>query len=294
MGREPFVHDTRPDARDDSWLGQRQPRRWIIPCWRIRGSVIEIVGLFGLLAFVVASLVVGARILMLAARTRLFPETSVGLSLFLSGGVGTALTLTPLFLPDLGERTSYVVFQIGSAVNHVGYGLLFTFVWRVFRRDETWAAALYGLCTLGLIVGGVGMAIEFETTQLVSGRYTPNSNWFWLSLATRFVGYSWAAIESLRYYAMLKKRLALGLADPAVVSRFLYWGVCTSAVVCIWINFAVRETMTESQIVQASSNLVSAVLGFIVAGSLWFAFFPMGSRATDSKPLSQAGQEHTS
>jgi hypothetical protein len=56
-------------------------------------DVIEIAGLFGLLAFVVASLIVGARILLLAARTRLFPETTVGLSLFLAGGVGTVVCI---------------------------------------------------------------------------------------------------------------------------------------------------------------------------------------------------------
>lgn len=257
-------------------------------------EVIEIAGLSGLIAFVVASMVVGARILLLAARTRLFPETAVGLSLFLAGGVGTALLIVPLFLPESQTQAGYVFYQFGSAISHVGFGLLFFFVWRVFRREETWAAILYGLCTTGLLFGGMGIAVELQPEQILSGRSAPNNIWFWMSLSARFVGYGWAAIESFRYYGMLKKRLELGLAEASVVSRFFYWGVCVSAVVCIWVNMAVQQVIANDPAVQASSHLVSAVLGFVVAGSLWVAFFPRASRIVASGVDDHAGHEYSS
>ena len=35
----------------------------------------------------------------------------------------------------------------------------------------------------------------------------------------------WGAVESLRYYALMRRRLRLGLADPLVTNRFLLWGL---------------------------------------------------------------------
>jgi len=253
--------------------------------------VIEIAGLFGLTAFVAASMAVGIRILLLANRTRRLPETTLGLSLFLAGGLGTALLIAPLFIEDPHPQTPYLFYQFGSAISHIGYGLLFAFVWRVFRREEGWAAILYWACTASLLAGGVGMALELQPGEIMASRYTPNSLWFWLSLGARFVGYSWAAFESLQYYGMLKKRLDLGLADASVVSRFLCWGVAMSAVVCIWINMAARQVMPNSQMLETVSHLLTATLGLVVAGFLWSAFFPMGRATVKSKGASELATE---
>jgi hypothetical protein len=37
------------------------------------------------------------------------------------------------------------------------------------------------------------------------------------------------AVESLRYHALLRRRMALGLADPVVTNRFFVWGVGSGA-----------------------------------------------------------------
>lgn len=274
----------------DSW-SRRSPPRHKSTLFDFGGiAAIEIAGLFGMIAFVATSLAVGIRILLLAARTRLFPETTVGLSLFLAGGVGTALLIAPLFLKDPEPQTPYLLYQFGTAICHVGYGLLFVFVWRVFRREEKWALALYAVCTAGLLVGAVGMALELQPEAAMLGEFTSNSVWFWISLGARFVGYVWASAESLRYYGMLKKRLELGLADAAVASRFLYWGVSLSAVVVIWINTAVQQLMSGSEDVRWASLLITAVLGLLVAVSLWFAFFPRRPKAVASGGVSDAAE----
>ena len=38
--------------------------------------------------------------------------------------------------------------------------------------------------------------------------------------------YVWTAFEGFRYYGMMKKRMALGLADAVVTNRFLLWALC--------------------------------------------------------------------
>jgi hypothetical protein len=42
-----------------------------------------------------------------------------------------------------------------------------------------------------------------------------------LRLATFF----WASLESLVYWRLMRRRLALGLADPLVTNRFALWGM---------------------------------------------------------------------
>jgi hypothetical protein len=254
--------------------------------------MIEIASLAGLAAFVAASFVVGTRILMLAARTRRLPEVTIGASLFLAGGIGTALAILPQLLPSLGPDTSYIVYELGSITSHVGFCLLFVFVWRVFRPRVPWAAVLFVLLSVMLFAGAIGMAIEHEPGGAVMGRDVRGDVWFWSSLGARFVGYGWAAIETFRYYAMMKKRLALGLAEEAVTSRFYYWGVCTSAVVVIWISAAARDLLAGSQALVALVEIVTPLMGFVVAGSLWLAFFPRrgsGLRGAGAATLEDVG-----
>ncbi len=238
-----------------------------------------LVGLLGLLAFVAASAVVGLRILALAARTRQLPETAIGLSLFLAGGVGTALTVLAVLISELAPHVVQVLNQIAIVVNHIGYGLLFVFVWRVFRPSEVWAALLFGICTIVLVVGGIGMMRELVPGQPLPGRGESGTFWFWLTLSARFVVYGWAAIESFRYHAMMKRRLAIGLAQQDVVDRFFYWGVSTVAASLIWINLAGRALFPDSLVVQAAVIFGTSILGFVVAGSLFRAFFPIGHRS---------------
>jgi len=258
--------------------------------------MIELVSLSGLAAFVVASLVVGARILMLAARTRLLPETTVGSSLFLAGGVGTAMMIAPLLYPRFEAGTVYFLYQAGSMFSHIGFLLLFIFVWRVFRPDEAWATALFLACAAALLIGGAGIGMAVEPGGASPAREAEVGGvWFWLSIAGRFAGYTWAAIESFRYHALLKRRLKLGLADEGVVARFFYWGICTSAVVVIWIATAAQNLLLESEGLVAIAGLVTPMMGFVVAGSLWVAFFPKRRHDSvgdsDSVPTATGGQD---
>ncbi len=241
--------------------------------------MIELVGLLGLVVFVVASLVVGGRVLLLASRSRQLPETAISLSLILSGGIGTALLVLPLLLPDLSDDAIYAFLQTGSASNHVGFALLFLFVWRVFRPGEVWALCLFLVSTTMLLVGAMGAAITLVPGGGVPGRTIAPDLWFWMSLNARFIVYGWATFESFHYYGMLKRRLALGLADPVIADRFFYWGVCTAAVFCIWVNLAIRAVMFDSDWVRSIADVVSALLGFVVAGSLSYAFFPRTKQA---------------
>ena len=79
--------------------------------------MLNLVGLFGLVAFVVASLVVGCRILLLALRTRGLPETLIGASLVLAGGLGTGGSVLPLLWTTLEPSAAHAMFQLASVAD---------------------------------------------------------------------------------------------------------------------------------------------------------------------------------
>jgi hypothetical protein len=41
----------------------------------------------------------------------------------------------------------------------------------------------------------------------------------------RSISYAWAAVESLRYARMMRRRVRFGLAEPIVADRFSLWGL---------------------------------------------------------------------
>ncbi|MFK7894917.1 MAG: hypothetical protein AB8G23_03725 [Myxococcota bacterium] len=47
--------------------------------------------------------------------------------------------------------------------------------------------------------------------------------------AIRGIPFLWGFCEALRYYAQMRRRLTLGLADPVVANRFLPSGMALSA-----------------------------------------------------------------
>jgi len=233
--------------------------------------VIAVLGLAGLVVFVLASLVVGLRIVLLATRTGGVPEWTVGLSLLFAGAIGTGLSILPVLLHTTDQKILFGVDQAASIFSHIGYGLLFVFVWRVFRPTATWAKGLFTVLIGALVVSATGIALTLEPGVHLSGPNTIVNHWSWLGLGTRMVGYLWAAIESFRYYGMLQRRIAIGIGDERTAYRFLQWGICTTAVVGIWICIAIAWSIPE---VSADwTQVATALLGFIVAGSLWQAFF---------------------
>ena len=253
--------------------------------------MLDLLGLLGLVAFVLASLVVGTRILLLARRTRGAPETLIGSSLVIAGGLGTGGAVLPSLWTTLDVETAYVVYQLSSVASHVGYGLLFFFVWRVFRPNETWAAVLFFACVGVLALGGVGLGVSLQLGESISRPESGARLWLLVSLVARFVGYLWASIESFRYAAMLRRRLRIGLGDPLTASRFNYWGVCTTAVVLIWANLAAEQLIPVVAEHPALTQLISALLGFVVAGSLSVAFFPRGAARGSAATVDPSGLE---
>lgn len=221
----------------------------------------------GGLAFVLASILLGIRLLALAARTRQLPELCIGLALLLMGGLGYPLIMTARMAVRLAEPTRVGVMALAVVLMGVGTLAIGIFTWRVFRPAERWAfwvvlaAALSMLTCLGLQLLDPGLAaaafhnrgLGFRLFLLHSGLLT-----------------GWAAYESLRAWS----RLRLGLADAVVSERVLLWGIASLASAIVGATSTIAGFRGINFAATAFGAAVTAPLGLLSAGSMWLAFLP--------------------
>jgi hypothetical protein len=180
--------------------------------------------LLATLAFVLASALVSLRLVALAARTRQRPELLLGLGILGTAvlGYGTLIGAAVLRGGVGGEATSGLELALhaaGAILHDAGVSMVLLFVLTVFRPAERWARALTVAALLVLWSGHVGWEL--------SNRYRstlPGHGFWWLRYAVIWTYPLWTMVESYRYYGLLRRRRALGLADPLVTNRFLLWG----------------------------------------------------------------------
>jgi hypothetical protein len=97
----------------------------------------------------------------------------------------------------------------------------------------------------------------------------------------------WVSVESFRYYAMLRRRLRLGLTDPVLTNRFLLWAIWAAAV---FLNLSADPVARLAYAVSAGTRggavvpeiaapivlvtiSVTMVLGAVSAVTLFLTFF---------------------
>ncbi len=156
------------------------------------------------------------------------------------------------------------------------------FTWRVFRP------ASHGARAFVVCVGGVTGTL---TLWLVS---TSDSDQEASALAlavnaTRAIPMLWAFAECARYARLMRRRVALGLADPLVANRFVLWSIWTGALgFTALLLFAVRSRacwlllhgVDPRVAMPAAIPVTGAIAGVAVvsaAVAVWLAFFPPAS-----------------
>lgn len=227
------------------------------------------------LLFIGVAFVVGLRLLVMARRTRGLPELTLGLALFLIVGVGYPLTLAARVVllgqsPGIAGR---VLLPLGGALMNVGWAAIWVFTWRVFRPEATWArvlasGAIAALLLLAGVTGSRAIAVE-DPSVLVRPHVSGN-----LTLLLALASYVWTAAESLRYWALLRRRLALGLADPVVTNRFLLWGLVSVFSFLSLVGPTLGNLAGIDVAENAVMRLTTAVAGLVCSAALALAFTP--------------------
>jgi hypothetical protein len=226
---------------------------------------------FGGLAFVLASCVLGVRLLLLATRTRRLPEVCIGLAQLLMGGLAYPLIMTARLAVRLSAPVRIGVMAVSILFMGVGTLAVGIFNWQVFRPGARWArglviaAAVSMLACVALQLAGPGLAaaafdnrgLGFRLFQLHAGLLT-----------------AWGAYEALRAWWRLRRRQRLGLADPVVCERVFLWGIASVASTIVGGTSTIAGFLGINFAATVFGAAVIAPLGLLAAGSLWLAFLP--------------------
>ena len=220
---------------------------------------------------------IGVRLLLLARRTGRRPERLLGTGLGLTGGLGygilIAVTLTRQALGETPHALLTALGALGKGLHDLGVVAMLGFVLTVFRPNDEWAKALAGAMLAALVAGYFGNA---ATGGFVHGR--AEGFWYWLGFAAIGTYPVWIATESFLYHRRMRRRSALGLADPVIVNRFLLWGVgAVFSVAAIWtvslpalLGLPLEEQRRLSPLVLS----ITSVWGIGAIASYWLTFFP--------------------
>jgi len=234
--------------------------------------MLELLLLVSTVAFVLAGASVGLRLLALARRTRQLTDFIVGASLLLLAPVAYPLILAAN-LGDFSLAASRALSIAAAIAMASGWMGVFAFTQRVFRPGAEWAKALAGAGAAALAyVLVAGIAFDLRAADLATLRSAENPV-RWLPVPAIGV-YAWTAIEGFVCWERARRRLALGLADPLVVNRFLLWGVVgVCSLISVGPGFVIQFAGGDAT-GNATVRLVTACAGLTCAIALRLAFLP--------------------
>jgi hypothetical protein len=227
-------------------------------------AVLWVIG-FG--SFTLASLIVGARLLALAGRTRGLAEAAFGTSLVL-GGAGYVLLVLAFRVVAIDDAP--LPLAVGNLLLHCGSMALMVATWRIFRPAERWPVAI--VTAIGAVLA-VSFAIRLAHVRMIP----PPAPVFWMSTLAGAGAYAWSCAESLRFWTMMRRREALGLADRALTRRFGLWSLCTGCAVGMHVASMLGRVLAGDAM-PPGAVIASSGLGLVAAISLSLAFFPRGAR----------------
>jgi hypothetical protein len=227
-----------------------------------------------LLIFVVASSVVGLRLLALTWRTRELPELLVGLGFTVIGVLGYPIAMLSGFGRGSVAQMNVDMWFAGVLVMDAGLACLYAFTARVFRAGQPWALGFAALLAGASVVSGVGALAELRAAPPEALSFRVTTSWILVGQVASGAGFAWIGVESWLQLGMARRRQSLGLGDLVVANRFLLWvlfaGFATGMNVANSCALLAGVSAAESRWVQAAM----AVFGLSASISMYLAFLP--------------------
>jgi hypothetical protein len=228
--------------------------------------------------FVGISFAVALRLLLLSRATRRRPELYLGLGILgtavLGYGVLIAAQLVRGGSNPIGTSPAARALQgAGEILHDAGATMMIAFVVSVFRPQARWAKALAVALLLALWGGNLGWQLENGFRSAGIG----NAFW-WTRYAVIWSYPLWTMFESYRYHALMRRRLALGLANPLVTNRFLLWGSGSlGTALAIWIS-SISFFLAGSPALAAAwtgpIEIATATVGVATVAIFYLTFLP--------------------
>lgn len=207
----------------------------------------------------------GLRLVWQAVSLGKLAEGLLGVFLIASGG-GMGVALFGIHQHLGGDTSAFDIFtRWGMFFLTLGMVANAEFVRRSFRPDDAWAKVLVLLLSVALFAGWY--RVVFTTSYGYVTEPHP------AAFGPRLAVYLWGIFESFRTFRTHKKRMALGLADPVVVNRFLLFVTWNLLLIAAPASNAVLRT-TNPDAVAALYKVFPIVIGSLLAVVTVLIFFP--------------------
>lgn len=227
-------------------------------------------GLICLLLYTVTSLVVGTRLLARARRSRGWPEFLMGLTYTAAPGLGYPLVITAVLWPT--REASLTATVVGQILVIFGCSAFMIFNAKVFRPSAGWALSLAYVGVSVIVAGGCAVILAHVSTADLALAVDRGRSGTAAMLTALGAGYAWTAFEGIRYNRMLRKRIALGLAEPIVANRFLLWALA-GIVATLWNTVSVYYLLSGANIGTHPVPLLATSLGGLFSAVLQVLIF---------------------
>jgi hypothetical protein len=232
--------------------------------------VADLLGSIAFPLFVAVSVLLGTRLLSLAARTHRLPELAIGANFLLGGGIGYSLLIAAEVLHLLGAWSGVGSFAGVTAIS-LGAFTLALFSQRVFRPDS-------GLARAALIALGVWLALGIAGSWSLHVRHESEGGvgvWLghWAPNLGMLLAYGWSSAEPARYAALMRRRVRHGIGDPLIANRMLLWCVGTASIACVALLHLIAQLLGHHELPESLLAVVSSLV-LVCALTEWLAFFP--------------------
>ena len=241
-------------------------------------AVVAVLAGVAQLASIGMALWLGGRLLGKAARSGGDPERLLGLHLVLAIGAGSLL-LSVTSISRVAESAAVppiafgALSVAGNVCTMLGLMAMLWFNYHVFHGRSR-----FGLATAA--IGAALMATGFLMYVTAGGVESdePYGRSSWPYIGAMLVGDVWVISDALRFRGQLRKRLALGLADPLVVERLLLWAFASFARFCLVLiaplSTALVPSRAERMAVAPVLLLLTSALILGATVSLWLMLAP--------------------
>jgi hypothetical protein len=217
--------------------------------------------------------IVTARLFALARRTGAPPERVLAIAFSGLFCVGYPLSAVSR-MPGLVETNEgSLLFTIGMIGVGIGTTALCGFPQLVFRPGRRWALWLRNGTAVGGLVAVAGCAVAVATAADRAQMIEATRPWALGVVGAIGIPFLWNAIESTLYYRRMRRRLAIGLADPVTTHRFLLWALAS------WVSSAqvVAIALLRGVGIPTVSPLPMSIIAIaaLVSSCCWWLAFLM-------------------
>jgi hypothetical protein len=224
--------------------------------------------------FGLVSTAVAIKLLLLARRTRQIPELAISLNILLLGTVGLPLAIAGRMPGNFGTARGTVLFAVGMFVVSVGLEMSYIFCWNVFRPGSDWARrAVVASCLAFAAVWILMVTVGSGSTDVATAQAQVRPYAIAIILL-QMLGMAWTGAESFRYWGMQRRRLRLGLANPVVVERFLWWSLSNLATVILGATLIACLLQGKMILRDPFSLFILNVTGTVLCFTWGLSFFP--------------------